>query len=116
MINQNDDEFRQNMVTSILQGAAASLDDGRGMFSPWPLTPEDTTRLPVVIFRGARDQLIPLAATQDLQERFAPNATRMEFPDMGHQPALSHYEQIFEVVGKLHLQEEAKRVSGGYTR
>ena len=64
--------------------------------------------MPIVIFRGAGDQLIPLAATQDLQRRFAPNATRIDFPDMGHQPALSHYERIFEVVGKLHVQEEKR--------
>jgi pimeloyl-ACP methyl ester carboxylesterase len=116
MIDQHDDEVRHNMVTSIVQGAAASLDDGRGMFSPWPLTPGDTTHLPIVIFRGAHDQFIPFAATQDLQERFAPNATRVEFSDMGHSPAISHYEQIFEVVGKLHVQEEAKRASSRYAK
>ena len=63
--------------------------------SPWPLTLADTTRVPILIFRGAGDQIVPLAATQELQRRFAPNATRIDFPDMGHQPALSHYEQIF---------------------
>jgi pimeloyl-ACP methyl ester carboxylesterase len=108
MIDRNDDDFRRNMVTSVVQGAAASLDDGRGMFSPWPLTLADTTRLPIVIFRGAGDQFIPLAATDDLQKRFAPHATRMDFPDMGHQPALAHYERVFEVVRKLHVQAENK--------
>jgi pimeloyl-ACP methyl ester carboxylesterase len=69
--------------------------------------------VPIIIFRGAGDQYIPLAATDDLQRRFAPHATRIEFTDMGHQPALSHYEQVFEMVGKLHVEEEAKRISGG---
>jgi hypothetical protein len=54
-----------------------------------------------------------LAATQDLQRRFAPQATRTDFADMGHQPALSHYEKIFEAVAKLHIQEEQKRLASG---
>jgi pimeloyl-ACP methyl ester carboxylesterase len=44
MINQNDEEFRLNMVNSVLRGDAASLDDIRGLFSPWPLTTADTAR------------------------------------------------------------------------
>jgi pimeloyl-ACP methyl ester carboxylesterase len=111
MINQNDDAFRKNMVTSVLQGAAASMDDLRRIRSPWPLTLADTARLPTLIFRGAGDQLIPRAATQYLQRRFVPNATIIDFPDMGHQPALSHYEKVFAAVGKLHGQEEKKRLS-----
>jgi len=94
------------MVTSVVQGAAASMNDLRRSRSPWPLTLADTTRLPVLIFRGAGDQLIPLAATQELRKRFAPNATVITFPDMGHQPAASHYEQIFAAIGKLHVQEK----------
>jgi pimeloyl-ACP methyl ester carboxylesterase len=65
--------------------------------------------VPIVIFRGADEQLLPLATTQELQRRFAPHATRMELQNMGHQPALSHYERIFEVVRTLHVQEETKR-------
>ena len=104
-INQNDDAVRENMVTSVLQGAAASMDDLRRVRSPWPLTLADTTRVPILIVRGEDDQFFPLAVAQELQRRFAPHATRIDFPDMGHIPALSHYEHIFEAVGKLHVQE-----------
>ena len=113
-ITQNEDAVRQNMVTSVLQGAAVTIDDFRRTLSPWPLTLADTTRVPILIFRGGGDQLVPLSATQELQKRFAPHATRIDFPDMGHQPALSHYERIFAAVGKLHAQEGKKRLSRGY--
>lgn len=115
MIERNDDAFRENMITSVLQGAAQSMDDLRRVRSPWPLGLSDTSRVPTLIFRGAGDQLIPLAATQYLQRRFVPNATMIEFPDMGHQPALSHYERVFAAVRKLHVHEE-KRLSGAGNR
>jgi pimeloyl-ACP methyl ester carboxylesterase len=67
---------------------------------------------PILIFRGAGDQIVPLSATQELQTRFAPHATRIDLPDMGHEPALKHYEQFFSMIGKLHVQEEKKRLSG----
>jgi pimeloyl-ACP methyl ester carboxylesterase len=51
-IAENDDAVRKNMVTAVLQGAAASADDGRGMFSPWPATLADTTRLPIIILEA----------------------------------------------------------------
>jgi len=110
-ITQNENAFRQNMATSVLQGAPATIDDFRRAASLWPLTLADTTRVPVLIFRGGGDQVVSSSGTQVLQEQFVPHATRIDFPDMGHQPAPSHYAQIFEAVVKLHVQEEKKRLA-----
>jgi len=116
VIRENDEAFRKEMVTSVLQGAAPTIDDFRRTLSPWPLTAADTTRVPILIFRGAGDQVVPLSGTQELQARFAPNAIRVDFPDMGHQPALRHYDHIFEAVAKLHVQEEQRRLASNANR
>jgi pimeloyl-ACP methyl ester carboxylesterase len=108
-LTQNEDAFRKSMGTAVLQGAAPTIDDFRRLISPWPLTLADTTRVPILIFRGAGDRIIPLSATQELQTRFAPHATRIDLPDLGHEPGLKHFEQIFSMVGKLHVQEEEKK-------
>jgi pimeloyl-ACP methyl ester carboxylesterase len=110
VLTQNEDAFRKSMGTAVLQGAAPTIDDFRRLISPWPLTLADTTRVPILIFRGAGDQIVPLSATQELQTRFAPHATRIDLPDLGHEPALKHFELIFSMVGKLHVQEEEKRL------
>jgi pimeloyl-ACP methyl ester carboxylesterase len=110
-LTQNENAFRKNMQTSVLQGAEATLQDLRGLLSSWPLTPADTTRVPILIFYGAGDQLVPPSATaQEFKTYFAPRARLFPFFEgMGHQPFLKHYELIFRELGKLHIEEE-KRV------
>jgi pimeloyl-ACP methyl ester carboxylesterase len=106
-LTQNENEFRKNTVTSALQGAEALIEDLRGFLSPWPLTRADTARLPILIFNGAGDEIVRPSAAQELESHFAPNALLFPpFKDMGHFPALTHYELIFAELAKVLVQKE----------
>jgi pimeloyl-ACP methyl ester carboxylesterase len=107
-LTQNENAYRKNTVTSIMQGAKPMIEDIRVLISPWLLTPADTERLPILIFRGAGDRVVRPSVAQELQTHFAPNALLFPpFEDMGHFPALTHYELIFAELAKL-LEEHAR--------
>src|SRR5450755_3965708 len=96
---------RKEMQTPVMQRAQETVEDVRLIASPWPLTPADTARLPILIFTGAGDWVIPPSVAQELIADFAPNARRFPpFADMGHVPTLEHYKRIFGELGKLDFQ------------
>ena len=107
-LTQNENAWRKDMQTSVMQGAEEMLEDFRRLISPWPLTPAETERLPILIFSGADDRIVPPPAAQELQPDFAPNARRYPpFVDMGHIPTLEHWKRIFAELGKLDVQGKA---------
>lgn len=112
-VTQNEKAFRKNAETSVAQGAESIVEDVRGFLSPWPLTPADTARIPILIFNGTGDQVVRPSEAQELQTHFAPYARVFPpFEGMGHLPTLKHYELIFTELGKVHIQSSIRRSSG----
>jgi pimeloyl-ACP methyl ester carboxylesterase len=109
---QNEKAFRKDAVTGVTQRAEELMEDWRLFISPWPLTPADTARLPILIFTGADDWFGTPKVAPVIQADFAPNARL--FPpiaDMGHLPTLEHYKRILAELGKLDFQ--GKKILGG---
>jgi pimeloyl-ACP methyl ester carboxylesterase len=107
---QDEDNFRKMTQEAVMQGPEAMIEDFRRMLSPWPVTPADTARVPVLdIFSGAGDGLATQSITKQLQAEFAPNARRFPpFDDMGHVPTLEHWKRMFEKLGEQLDEQDAQ--------
>ena len=107
---QNEDAWRKEMQSSVMQGAKEIVEDVRLIVSPWQLTPADTLHLPIVVINGLHDPIIPPRLAPIFKD-FVRNALFLPpFADMGHFPSLGHYGRAFGELGKL-LDSQGKRSS-----
>ncbi len=101
-VTKNKDAFLKNTETSIAQGPKPIVEDVRGYHSPWPLTPADTVRIPILIFNGVGDRIVRPSDTEELRNHFAPHAHAFPpFEGMGHLPTLQHFELILGELKKI---------------
>lgn len=70
------------------------VDEYRAMSAPWGFTPEEVA-VPVRIFHGRADLLVPVAWGNELAGRI-PGATVTLYPDEGHFIALTRRREILE--------------------
>ncbi len=83
-------EFRYDPAIALPFKAAAEASGGRDM-ELWPLY--DAIRCPTLLLRGAQSDLLSAQTARAMGER-GPRARLVEFPGVGHAPALMAAEQI----------------------
>lgn len=69
-----------------------------GSIAMWYLW--DDVRCPTLLLRGADSDLLPAATAQEMGQR-GPKSELIEFPGVGHLPALMTHDQIDPIVGFL---------------
>jgi len=89
------------LPTLLAEGATNSrggVDEYLAMSAPWGFGPEDVT-VPVRIFQGAADALVPEAWGRSLAARI-PGATITCYPDEGHFIALTRRRDVLEYLAE----------------
>ena len=80
------------------------VDEYLAMSAPWGFDPEDVT-VPVRIFQGSADALVPEAWGDELARRI-PGATITRYPDGGHFIAFTRRRDVLEYLGASGLRPE----------
>jgi pimeloyl-ACP methyl ester carboxylesterase len=91
--------------TLLGEGATDSrggVDEYLAMSAPWEFDPEDVT-VPVRIFQGSADALVPEAWGDELARRI-PGATITRYPDEGHFIAFTRRRDVLEYLGASGLR------------
>jgi pimeloyl-ACP methyl ester carboxylesterase len=89
------------LAGSLAEGARSArggIDEYRAICAPWGFAPEDVT-VPVTVFQGGADTLVPPAWARQLASRLA-DGRLVEYPDEGHFIGLTRRrEALAELMG-----------------
>jgi pimeloyl-ACP methyl ester carboxylesterase len=97
-VREDDGGYRLRYDPAISRGQPVHLDPelpigpeflrGIDLWAVW-----DAVRCPVLVLRGAESEVLPRETVEEMQRR-KPNLTVIEFPGVGHVPALASRDQI----------------------
>jgi pimeloyl-ACP methyl ester carboxylesterase len=89
-------EMMALFTQAFLRGPGGVVDDYAALAQPWGFAVEDII-MPLHVFHGDADTMVPLAHAQALFER-VPNATLTVFPDEGHLATIAHIGEILDAL------------------
>jgi pimeloyl-ACP methyl ester carboxylesterase len=95
-------EPREAMATftqAFLRGARGVVDDYRALSGPWGVD-FDSIRVPVRIFHGTADTMVPVRHADELAARIA-GAEVVRWPGEGHLGTIAHVAEILDWIASL---------------
>jgi len=81
---------------AFLRGPGGVIADYTALAQPWGVAVEDTT-IPVAIFHGDADTMVPLRHSEELAAR-VPTASLTVWPSAGHLGTIAHVGEILDAV------------------
>jgi pimeloyl-ACP methyl ester carboxylesterase len=90
------DEVMALFTHAFLRGAGGVVADYAALAQPWGVAVEETT-IPVAIFHGDADTMVPLRHSEELAARM-PNARLTVWPSAGHLGTIANVGEILDAV------------------
>ncbi|MCU1426299.1 MAG: alpha/beta hydrolase fold protein [Actinomycetia bacterium] len=78
---------------AFVRGSRGAVDDYAAIAEPWGFDVEDI-RVPIYVFQGDADTIVPLAHAEALTER-VPDAKLVVWPGAGHFGVITHIDEVF---------------------